>query len=409
MCTLHQWQALSCYFDCFFPALLRLPCRSDTQGCILVRLPTPRRRASSRAATSYNLIAQVTAWVRSPEVAHSGCSHPAATAYLYIPTRAATPSKVRFFVTQYRKEFILAVPYGAQAALSHVAHSSLPELARPHVSMWIDVDDLLSCRAPPVCCKEGHHSALIGTFDRIQYVDAICVIIGGEYLDSMVCKRFSSLNEVVHHLNSHLVCDIHLGTRPPCVHEMIQAKAGDLVLNKKIGNCRQVGGVVPVDREPYARFYARISRVFQSFKCFPKRSSFVSEPVMRSFHSVNTDADIRNARFCDPSSVIFCDKGSIGREANSQSFRGSICAELDGIPSYERLTSRKKHDRGVQGCRIIYELLRFIGVQFIGSSCIRRINIAMRAGEVALFRNAPYDDRSVVPSIMEVLTYIGWT
>ena len=179
--------------------------------------------------------------------------------------------------------------------------------------------------------------------------------------------------------------------------------------NKKIGNCRQVGEVVPVDREPYARFYARISRVFQAFKCFPKRSSFVSEPVVRSFHTVNTDADIRNARFCDPSSVISCDKGSIGREANSQSFRDSICAELNGITSYERFTSRKKHDRGVQGCRIIYELVRFIGVQLIGISCIRCINIAMRAREIALFRNAPYDYRSVVPIIMELSTCFGWT
>jgi hypothetical protein len=189
---------------------------------------------------------------------------------------------------------------------------------------------------------------------------------------------------------------------------MIQAKARDLVPNKKIGNCRQVGDVVPVDREPYARFYARISRVFQSFKCFSKRSSFVSEPVMRSFHPVNTDADIRNARFCDPSSVIACDKGSVGREANSQSFRDSICAELNGIASYERLTSGKKHDRGVQGCRIIYELVRFIGIQLIGSSCIRRINVAMRACEIALFRDTPYDDRSVVRSIMELSICIGW-
>jgi hypothetical protein len=62
-----------------------------------------------------------------------------------------------------------------------------------------------------------------------------------------VCKRFSSLNEVVHHLDSCVVCDIHLGTRPPCVHEMIKAKAGDLVPNKKIGNCRQFRDVVPVD------------------------------------------------------------------------------------------------------------------------------------------------------------------
>jgi hypothetical protein len=158
---------------------------------------------------------------------------------------------------------------------------------------------------------------------------------------------------------------------------MIQAKAGDLVPNKKIGNCRQVGDVVPVDREPYARFYAGISRFFQSFKCSPKRSSFVSELVVRSFHPINTDADIRNARFCDPSSVVSCDKGSICGEANSQTFRDSICAELNGIASYKRLTSVKKNDRGVQSCRIIYELVRFIGVQLIGSSCIRRINIAM--------------------------------
>ena len=114
----------------------------------------------------------------------------------------------------------------------YVAHSSLPELTGPHVSIWIDVDDLLSCRAASVRGKEGHHRALIGTFNRIQYVDAICVVIGGKYPDSVVCKRFSSLNEVVHNLNSCLVCDIHLGTRPPCVHEMIQAKAGDLVPNK---------------------------------------------------------------------------------------------------------------------------------------------------------------------------------
>jgi hypothetical protein len=190
---------------------------------------------------------------------------------------------------------------------------------------------------------------------------------------------------------------------------MIKAKAGDLVPNKKIGNCRQFRDVVPVDCEPYARFYARISCVFQSFKCFPKRSSFVSEPVVRSFYPVNTDADIRNARFSDPSSVISCNEGSIGREANSQSFRDSICAKLNGIASYERLTSGKKHDRGVQGRRIIYELVRFIGVQLIGRSCSRRIDIAMRAREVALFRNAPYDDRSVVPSIMELATSIGGT
>src|SRR5208283_414093 len=143
---------------------------------------------------------------------------------------------------------------------------------------------------------------------------------------------------------------------------------------------------------------------FQSFKCFPKRSSLVSKPVVRLFNPVNTDADIRNARFCDPSSVILCDKGSIGREANSQSFRDSICAELNGITSYERLAPGKKHDGGVQGRRIIYELVRFIGVQLIGSRRIRRINIAVRAREVALFCNAPYDDRSVVPGIMELST-----
>ena len=284
-----------------------------------------------------------------------------------------------------------------EGSIPDVAHHHLGhEVAGMNISLIADVGHLGPGGAAPGIGQESSHivpSRIV--LQDLQEIGPIHGGIGGQDLDVLILELHRCLGQQADDAATLLVAYILIRyPRPPASgNQMVEAKAGDVLLQGQIEEGGNILPVVPGQSYPQAGLQARIPGVSQSLEGAVERPRNAPEFVMAGGEGgVQADPYVSNLSLCQKPCHLGGDQGAIGGYDRPQTRLPGVEGNREEVAAHQWLAASEDENRYLHPGQIVCQTHPFLKAHLV-ILLWDGIHITMAAGQVAASGQIPHHHR----------------